>query len=77
VSKLLTVLPLPLTQSSIGSTLGYCLNFYQEHLYRKNVATRGPEARLYGAMGGGVCFAVGCFIYAWTCEYLAEQNNGC
>lgn len=52
----------------IGTILSFIFNFYQEHLYRKNVAKRGPEARLYAAMVGGVCFAVGCFIYAWTCE---------
>ncbi|KAJ9108018.1 hypothetical protein QFC20_003587 [Naganishia adeliensis] len=51
---------------SIGTILSFIFNFYQEHLYRKNVAKRGPEARLYAAMVGGVCFAVGCFIYAWT-----------
>ncbi|KAJ9115745.1 hypothetical protein QFC24_006928 [Naganishia onofrii] len=51
---------------AIGTILGYVANFYQEHLYRKNVATRGPEARLYAAMLGGICFAAGCFIYAWT-----------
>ncbi|KAJ9115904.1 hypothetical protein QFC22_005047 [Naganishia vaughanmartiniae] len=50
----------------IGTILSFLFNFYQEYLYRKNVATRGPEARLYAAMVGGVCFAVGCFIYAWT-----------
>ncbi|KAJ9105073.1 hypothetical protein QFC19_003705 [Naganishia cerealis] len=51
---------------TIGTILGFVGNFYQERLYRKNVATRGPEARLYAAMFGGICFAVGCFIYAWT-----------
>ncbi|KAJ9112210.1 hypothetical protein QFC20_002391 [Naganishia adeliensis] len=51
----------------IGTTLSFLANYYQEHLYRKNVATRGPEARLYAAMLGGILFAVGCFIYAWTC----------
>lgn len=53
---------------SIGTLLSFFANYYQEHLYRKNVATRGPEARLYAAMLGGILFAVGCFIYAWTCE---------
>ncbi|KAI5451207.1 hypothetical protein NCC49_002083 [Naganishia albida] len=51
---------------SIGTILSFIFNFYQEHLYRKNVARRGPEARLYAAMIGGVCFAVGGFIYAFT-----------
>lgn len=50
----------------IGTLLGFVANWGQEYLYRKNVAKRGPEARLYAAMCGGVCFAVGCFIYAWT-----------
>lgn len=52
----------------IGTTLSFLANYYQEHLYRRKVATRGPEARLYAAMLGGILFAVGCFIYAWTCE---------
>lgn len=52
----------------IGTILSFIFNFYQEYLYRKNVAKRGPEARLYAAMIGGVCFAVGGFIYAFTCE---------
>jgi hypothetical protein len=53
----------------IGTILSFLFNFYQEYLYRKHVKTRGPEARLYAAMVGGVCFAVGCFIYAWTCKF--------
>ncbi|KAI5449238.1 hypothetical protein NCC49_005217 [Naganishia albida] len=50
----------------IGTTLSFLANYHQEYLYRKNVATRGPEARLYAAMIGGILFAMGCFIYAWT-----------
>ena len=32
---------------------------------RKNVATRGPEARLYAAMFAAILFPAGMFIYAW------------
>jgi hypothetical protein len=60
---------------SIGTLLSFASNFYQERLYLRNVATRGPEARLYASMLGGVCFAVGCFIYAWTCELLVLRPS--
>ncbi|KAL4252903.1 MFS transporter superfamily protein [Abortiporus biennis] len=49
----------------LGSVLGALTNLYQEKLYHANVATRGPEARLYTAMFAAVLFPVGMFIYAW------------
>ncbi|KAF8621866.1 hypothetical protein AX15_007426 [Amanita polypyramis BW_CC] len=50
----------------IGSLLGLAATFLQESLYRKNVARRGPEARLYVACVAGVALPVGLFIFAWT-----------
>ncbi|KAJ3477006.1 hypothetical protein NLI96_g10762 [Meripilus lineatus] len=49
----------------IGSILGYLTTLYQEVLYKKNVATRGPEARLYASMFAAVLFPAGMLIYAW------------
>lgn len=53
---------------SIGALLGLATNQIQERLYAKNVATRGPEARLYLPMFAAVLFPVGVFIFAW-CTY--------
>ncbi|KAF8621893.1 hypothetical protein AX15_007445 [Amanita polypyramis BW_CC] len=50
----------------IGTILGLITGFYQETLYRKNVAKRGPEARLYTACMAGVLLPVGLFIFSWT-----------
>ncbi|KAH8104030.1 MFS general substrate transporter [Cristinia sonorae] len=49
----------------IGSLMGIGSDRFQEILYRKNVGTRGPEARLYHAMLGGIVFPAAMFIYAW------------
>ncbi|KAF8628520.1 hypothetical protein AX15_003849 [Amanita polypyramis BW_CC] len=49
-----------------GTLLGLITGFYQEYLYRKNVAKRGPEARLYMACLAGVLLPVGLFIFSWT-----------
>ena len=46
--------------------MGVASNIHQEHLYRKHFPKHGPEARLYWAMGAGVLFPVGIFLYAWT-----------
>ncbi|EIW77022.1 MFS general substrate transporter [Coniophora puteana RWD-64-598 SS2] len=54
------------TSLCIGCLLGCALNYYQETLYTRNFATRGPEARLYVAMLAAVLFPAGMFIYAWT-----------
>ncbi|KII86602.1 hypothetical protein PLICRDRAFT_260942 [Plicaturopsis crispa FD-325 SS-3] len=50
----------------LGGLIGVLANPIQEAFYRKNVATRGPEARLYGAAVGGLLVPCGCFIFAWT-----------
>ncbi|CDS00158.1 related to multidrug resistant protein [Sporisorium scitamineum] len=49
-----------------AGVLGNLLNPIQEHLYRKNHAKHGPEARLYLACVGAVFFPIGCFVYGWT-----------
>ncbi|PWY99052.1 MFS general substrate transporter [Testicularia cyperi] len=49
-----------------AAVLGNLTNPIQEHLYRKNFARRGPEARLYLACVGAFLFPAGCFIYGWT-----------
>ncbi|KAF5384638.1 hypothetical protein D9757_007464 [Collybiopsis confluens] len=50
----------------ISAFLGVCTNLYQDHLYRKNFATRGPEARLYLACLAAILAPSGMFIYAWS-----------
>ncbi|GAA5899377.1 MFS transporter [Sporobolomyces salmoneus] len=40
--------------------------FLQEKLYQKNVARRGPEARLYASLIGGLVFPAGAFILAFS-----------
>ena len=52
----------------IGALLGLATNQIQERLYARNVAARGPEARLYMPMFAAVLFPAGMFIYAW-CTY--------
>lgn len=49
-----------------AAVLGQLTNSIQNRLYMRNVARKGPEARLYLAMGSAVAFPVGCFIYGWT-----------
>ncbi|PCH44464.1 MFS general substrate transporter [Wolfiporia cocos MD-104 SS10] len=53
---------------TVGSMFGLATNVYQEKLYAKYVATRGPEARLFAPMAAAILFPVGMFIYAW-CTY--------
>ncbi|GAA5981253.1 hypothetical protein JCM10908_004039 [Rhodotorula pacifica] len=50
----------------IASFIGFGVSFYQERLYRKHVARRGPEARLYTALVGGLVFPAGAFILAFS-----------
>ncbi|KAJ3975701.1 MFS polyamine transporter [Lentinula raphanica] len=50
----------------IGTLFGFCTNFFQERLYRKNYPNRGPEARLYYACGAAILVPCGMFIYAWS-----------
>jgi len=48
---------------AVGAVLGTLLNaFVCERLFQRNLAKRGPEATLYCAMGGGICFPLGCWI---------------
>lgn len=46
--------------------MGYLGNIYQEKLYKKHQPKRGPEARLYTAMHGGLMFPAGLLIFAFT-----------
>lgn len=47
----------------VGAVVGTVLNACVfEKMFKKNVGRRGPEATLYCAMGGGVCFPLGCWI---------------
>lgn len=50
----------------VAALLGQATNAFQERLYAKNFATKGPEARLYAALVSAVAFPIGCFIYGWT-----------
>ncbi|GAA5871883.1 hypothetical protein JCM3774_000717 [Rhodotorula dairenensis] len=50
----------------IASLIGFGANVYQERLYRKHVARRGPEARLYASLVGGLVFPAGAFILAFS-----------
>ncbi|BGP36379.1 hypothetical protein JCM10450v2_000279 [Rhodotorula kratochvilovae] len=50
----------------LASFIGFGTNFWQERLYRKHVATRGPEARLYASLVGGLVFPAGAFILAFS-----------
>ncbi|KAM0793342.1 hypothetical protein ACM66B_000797 [Microbotryomycetes sp. NB124-2] len=50
----------------VGGFIGYVTNYIQEYLYRLKVADKGPEARLYAAMAGGVIFPIGTIIFAFA-----------
>ncbi|POY70051.1 hypothetical protein BMF94_6938 [Rhodotorula taiwanensis] len=52
--------------SGVAATIGFIGNIYQEKLYRENVARRGPEARLYSSLIGGLLFPAGAFILAFS-----------
>lgn len=51
----------------LGACLGMLMNMFTEKMYRRHSRERGVEARLYGAMVGGILFAAGCFICGFTC----------
>lgn len=51
---------------SVGTLLGFLMNFAQDWMYKRNVATKGVEARLYGALFAGPGLAVGCIIFGLT-----------
>ncbi|GAA5997050.1 hypothetical protein JCM5350_001573 [Sporobolomyces pararoseus] len=51
----------------VATFVGFLTTHYlQERLYRKNVARRGPEARLYASLIGGLVFPAGAFILAFS-----------
>ncbi|KAF8074571.1 MFS polyamine transporter [Lyophyllum atratum] len=50
----------------IGSMIGFMTNFYQERLYHKYFAKRGPEARLHTACFAAILLPVGMLMYAWS-----------
>ncbi|BGP36441.1 hypothetical protein JCM10450v2_000341 [Rhodotorula kratochvilovae] len=50
----------------IGSVIGMIIDQYCMRLYHRNVAKRGPEARLYTAFVGGVAVPLGAFIFCFT-----------
>ncbi|SCV68698.1 BQ2448_819 [Microbotryum intermedium] len=50
----------------VAGIIGFVSNFYQERLYQRYVGTRGPEARLYAALIGGMIFPMGTLIFAFT-----------
>ncbi|GJN92132.1 hypothetical protein Rhopal_005162-T1 [Rhodotorula paludigena] len=49
-----------------ASFIGFGTNFIQERMYRSHVAKRGPEARLYASLVGGLVFPAGAFILAFS-----------
>lgn len=51
---------------SFASFIGFGTNFIQERMYRSHVAKRGPEARLYASLVGGLVFPAGAFILAFS-----------
>lgn len=55
-----------LAQNSIAASFGLLGTLYQERLYRAHVAKRGPEARLYASLVGGLVFPAGAFILAFS-----------
>ena len=63
--------------SSIGGTLGYIGNMYQDVLYRKNFAKRGVEARLYAPMASGIMFGLGSIIFGLASVPQAHWIGAC
>lgn len=61
----------------IGSCIGMAYDQYCGRFYRRNVAKRGPEARLYTAFGGGVCVPVGAFIFCFTAYAHVHWIGSC
>ncbi|KAF9219741.1 hypothetical protein BS17DRAFT_375435 [Gyrodon lividus] len=54
------------TPPFVGSLLGFGANVYQDKLYRRNVARKGPEAQLYVSCLDAVLFPLAMFMFAWT-----------
>lgn len=51
---------------AIGSLIGFFTNLYQERLYKRDFAKRGPEARLHLGCVASIGLPIGMLIYAWT-----------
>jgi hypothetical protein len=62
---------------SVGTLLGFLLNFAQDWMYKRNVATKGVEARLYGALFAGPGLAVGCIIFGLTAIQSVHWISPC
>ena len=50
----------------IAALIGGITNVYQDKLYTRHVAKRGPEARLYACLVGGLLFPAGIMIFAFS-----------
>ncbi|KDE09672.1 hypothetical protein MVLG_00078 [Microbotryum lychnidis-dioicae p1A1 Lamole] len=50
----------------IGASVGLVVDHSCNKKYIKEVGRRGPEARLYSAMAGGIFVPVGCFSFTFT-----------
>lgn len=61
---------LPYISLCIGCTIGFITNGWQIKKFKKVRASTGgalvPEARLYGAMFGGIMLPIGLFVYSFT-----------
>lgn len=52
---------------SVSTFIGFLSSYYlQEKWYQKNVVKKGPEARLYLSLIGGILFPIGAFILAFS-----------
>ncbi|GAA5997302.1 MFS transporter [Rhodotorula paludigena] len=61
----------------IGSAIGMAYDQYCMKFYHRNVAKRGPEARMYSAFGGGLCVPVGAFIFCFTAYPQCHWIGSC
>ncbi|GAA5972770.1 hypothetical protein JCM11641_003013, partial [Rhodosporidiobolus odoratus] len=50
----------------LASFIGFGASLIQDKLYRENYARRGPEARLYASLIGGLVFPAGALILAFS-----------
>ncbi|CAD6573954.1 MAG: hypothetical protein CYPHOPRED_005241 [Cyphobasidiales sp. Tagirdzhanova-0007] len=54
------------TTQIVAAFLGLSIDCFTQRLYRRDVSSKGPEARMWNGMIGGILFPVGCWLYAWT-----------
>lgn len=54
---------------------GYFGNIYQEKLYKRHQPTRGPEARLYTSMHGGLMFPGAPYVSQILREVQADPSD--